>query len=289
MSGACPYFSRLLGPHLDGELLVADVAAVEAHVTVCERCREEGLLLAAMRRALRRSSAEVTAPRSLRERIVRAAEQEGRDASHAGEAGAASQLRARASAVASFVAAAGFAIAWGVSHREPAATSGFSAASMGMIDGDDILGDLLDEHAQPLPPEATDPREVRRLERYVGVPVQPSRMDHLGGRFIGGRVMPLHRNRAARLEYQIGSGDDTRRVSVFIFDPRKVQIRGGELSIPTPVGGGSHDAGEVREVRIARTRGYTVAVTQRGGVGYAVASDSFDERNVVAVLHEAQP
>jgi hypothetical protein len=194
-------------------------------------------------------------------------------------------MRARASAVVSFAAAAGFAIAWGVSHRDPAAARALSVATMGVME-DDILGDLLDEHAQPLPPEATDPRDVRRLERYVGVPVQPSRMDHLGGRFMGGRVMPLHRNRAARLEYHMGSGDETRRVSVFIFDPRKVHIRGGEISVPSAVA--THDAGEVREVRIARTRGYTVAFTQRGGVGYAVASDSFDERNVVAVLHEEQ-
>ncbi len=85
MSQGCPYFSRLLGPYLDGELPVPDVAAVEAHLLACERCREESLLLGAMHRALcrSRSSTEVTAPASLRERVVLAAAQEARAASSA--------------------------------------------------------------------------------------------------------------------------------------------------------------------------------------------------------------
>ena len=275
MSEGCPYFSRLLGPYLDGELPLSDVASVEAHIVACEGCREETLLLRAMRRSMRKCC-PVVAPLSLRQRVASEWAEESKRTSRQE---AIAQLRSRAGAVISFAAAAGFAIVWGVSHRDATGTGGLRAASISMGGvGDDVLGDLLDEHAQPLPPEATDPKEVRRLERYVGVPVQPSQMDHVGGRFVGGRVLPLHRNRAARLEYQMGSGEEARRVSVFIYDPRKVQISGGEFSAATQ--GSVVD----NRVQVAHTRGYTVAVTQRGGVGYAVASDTYNEHDIVSVL-----
>lgn len=278
MIEGCPYFSRLLGPYIDGELPLADVASIEAHVVTCERCREETLLIRAMRRSMRRSS-EDAAPASLRSRIATECAQ---DTQRASRQEAVNQFRSRAGAVISFAAAASFAVVWGVSHRDASGAGGLRSASISMGGVDDVLGDLLDEHAQPLPPEATDPKEVRRLERYVGVPVQPSQMDHVGGRFVGGRVLPLHRNRAARLEYQMGSGEDARRVSVFIFDPRKVQISGGEFAVPP-----SGQTVDNREVRVAHTRGYTVAVTQRGGIGYAVASDSYHETDIVSVLGPA--
>jgi hypothetical protein len=77
--------------------------------------------------------------------------------------------------------------------------------------------------------------------------------------------MPVHgAQRAAMLQYVIGTGAETQRVSVFIYDPSKIQVRGTDLA--TRSIGSS-------EIRVGRDHGYSVAVTQNGGVGYAVASD----------------
>ena len=54
------------------------------------------------------------------------------------------------------------------------------------------------------------------------------------------------------LQYEIGNGPEVRRVSVLIYDPRRIQVN---------------------DDRISPRDGY-VAVTQRGGVGYACASAS---------------
>jgi hypothetical protein len=138
--------------------------------------------------------------------------------------------------------------------------------------GDELLGELVAEHARPLPFDATDPTKVRTLEQYVGVPVsaQAIPLEKSGARFVGGRVLPVHRERAALLQYEIGAGSDTRRVSVFVFDPRRIQVNAAELT-PKAVG--------TAQVHVGRAQGYSVAVTQNGGVGYALATDLDDERS----------
>jgi anti-sigma factor RsiW len=80
----------------------------------------------------------------------------------------------------------------------------------------------------------------------------------------------VHSERAAMLQYEIGSGGDMRRVSVFIYDPRRIQVNGDELA-PRAVG--------TANVRIGRAQGYSVAITQADGVGYAVASDLEEDKS----------
>jgi hypothetical protein len=53
-------------------------------------------------------------------------------------------------------------------------------------------------------------------------------------------------------------------VSVFIYDPSKIKVQSSDLA-PRSIGSA--------EVRVGREHGYSVAVTQNGGVGYAVASE----------------
>jgi hypothetical protein len=81
------------------------------------------------------------------------------------------------------------------------------------------------------------------------------------------------------LQYEITQGGETRRVSVFVFDPRRIQVSGDDLT-PQPVGSA--------QVRVGRANGYSVAVTQRGGVGYALASD-MDERQTAELALETNP
>jgi anti-sigma factor RsiW len=156
--------------------------------------------------------------------------------------------------------AAAIALYWGMAVRGTVTASKEEHAGF----GDELLSELVAEHSQPLPPEAITPQAVRGLERYVGVPIRPPSFGGDGARLVGARVVPLRQQRAAMLQYVVGSGDDARRVSVFVYDAQKIEV-GTAGFAPRAVG--------TAEVRVGRERGYSVATTQRGGVGYLVASD----------------
>jgi anti-sigma factor RsiW len=166
--------------------------------------------------------------------------------------------------------AAALALFWGAASRGPISAMrqqwpdarGSVGMQAGM--GEDLLADLLHEHSNPMPPQWTDPSDVRALDQYIGVPVRPARFERSGASLVGARVLPLHQERAAMLQYVIGKGPSQRRLSVFVYDPRKIQIAGSGFS-PRAVG--------TSQVQVGQENGYSVAVTQNGGVGYAVASD----------------
>ena len=164
---------------------------------------------------------------------------------------------------------------WGAATRGPIGrTISADTARLDTVRGgvdDELIEELVAEHSNPLPPERTDPKDVRAFERYVGVPVHPVNFEkRSGARLVGGRMMPVRAERAAMLQYEIGTGSEVRRVSVLIYDPRRIQVRSGELA-PRAIG--------TSEVRVGRANGYSVAVTQRDGVGYALASDLDTERS----------
>ncbi len=159
--------------------------------------------------------------------------------------------------------AAAIALVWGTAARSTpviAAHAGF---------GDDLLAELVAEHSQPLPPDGTSPQAVRGLERYVGFPVHPASFERGGARLVSGRVVPLRSQRAYMLQYLVGTGDDAQRVSVLVYDAEKITVNANLA--PRSVG--------TAEVRVGRERGYSVAATQRAGVGYLLASDLDPDRS----------
>jgi hypothetical protein len=156
--------------------------------------------------------------------------------------------------------AAAIALVWGVATRGIQPPAGEARAGF----GDDLLAELVAEHSQPLPPEATNPQAVRGLERWVGIPVRPASFERGGAHLVGGRVMPWRLERAAMLQYVIGTGEEARRVSVLVYDAQKIQVGTANLA-PRAVG--------TAEVRVGREKGYSVAATERGGEGFLVASD----------------
>jgi anti-sigma factor RsiW len=249
---------RLLDAYVDGELEAAHLFDVERHVSECVGCRERVALHRATSASLKRTT-KAASPAGLRARALAAMQAE----KARGEARGAAQPQA--GAWRSFVplaSAAALALAFGSLGRGP--TSGALGEHAGL--GDELLQELIAEHSRPLPSyDSTDAVGARELEQYVGVPVHPAAFERSGARFVGGRVMPVQgAQRAAMLQYVIGTGDKTQRVSVFIYDPSKIQVRGTDLA-PRSIG--------TAEVRVGRDHGYSVAVTQNGGVGYAVASD----------------
>jgi anti-sigma factor RsiW len=294
--------SRLLEAYLDGELDAAGLVDVEAHLSGggkdgtpgCDVCHERLALGRATRQSLKRvmrtASLEMAGGGrdALRARALTAmmGEQE-RQASSAARPFVPQDGRFHWRTLVPIASAAALALFWGAASRGPLSQWGRlsdsrtadarNAASMTAgIAGDDLLADLLHEHSNPVPPQWTDPRDVRALDQYIGVPVRPARFERNGASLVGARVLPIHQQRAAMLQYVIGHGASQRRLSVFIYDPSKIQISGPGLS-PRAVG--------TSQVRVGQESGYSVAVTQNGGVGYAVASDlGTDQSAEVAAL-----
>jgi anti-sigma factor RsiW len=259
---------RMLGPFLDGELEASKLIDIDEHVSACDGCREEVQLLRAMRGSLKRV-VRGRAPRGLRDRIGNAmlgerAREEARTTTAEKEydvvASAATGPMGSWRALVPLATAAAIALMWGAATRGVQSPPSETHAGF----GDDLLAELVAEHSQPLPPEATNAQAVRGLERWVGVPVRPGSFERAGARLVGGRVVPLHSERAAMLQYIVGSGEDARRVSVLIYDAQKIQVGTASLA-PRAVG--------TAEVRVGREKGYSVAATQRAGEGYLVASD----------------
>lgn len=254
----CRDHVRMLDAYLDGELEPTQLLDVEKHVEGCDGCRERVELDRATRGSLKRSM-KTNAPDGLRARALAAMQAEK----------ARAEVRAPESQPAAWrtfvplASAAALALAFGALGKGTTAGGNSDAVHAGM--GDELLQELIAEHSRPLPPERTDPKDVRAMEQYVGVPVHTSTFERAGARLVGGRVMPIHgAQRAAMLQYVIGSGDTAQRVSVFIYDPSKIQVHSSDLA-PRSIG--------TAEIRVGRQSGYSVAVTQNGGVGYAVASD----------------
>jgi anti-sigma factor RsiW len=282
----CQKYARLLGAYVDGELEAAKLLEIEGHVSKCETCRERIELDRSMRGTLKKVIGDDSAgvdKGAMRARML------------AAMAGEKARGEARSDAVGGPVvdvqgasskpgvvgwrtlvplsSAAALAIIWGsVTHAPTRITdspSGTNVKIAGLSAGDPLTG-FVEMHSRPWPMERTDPQGVRALEQYVGVPVRPSTFEKQGAHLVGGRLMPVNDERAALLEYRIGQGAGAQRVSVFIYDPRKIQVGGADLT-PRAVG--------TAQVRVGRANGYSVAVTQKGGIGYALASDLDTDRS----------
>ena len=271
-SRPCPEFGPLLGPFGDGELEPSKMVEVDEHVEHCEGCRERVLLDEAMRSSMR-NVVKQSAGDDMRSRIAAAMTAEAARASTR-EKNAASAKGSAWRTVVPLATAAAFALAWGAMSRGPIArTTASDNVRAGL--GDDFLSELVAEHSRPLPPERTDPNKVDEMGQYVGVPVHAGAFHRPNARFVGGRLLPVRQERAAMLQYEIQQGGETRRVSVFVFDPRRIHVGGDDLT-PTPVGSA--------EVRVGRANGYSVAVTQHEGVGYALATDMDEQRTAELAL-----
>ncbi len=255
----CRAYSHLLGPFADGELEPEKQLEMESHVEECEGCRERVLLDEAMRHSLKRIT-RVEAPAALHARIAAAMTAE------KARGGVREDSRKKTQAwrtIVPLASAAAFALAWGAMSRGPLArTTASDSVHAGF--GDDLLSELVSEHSRPLPPSCKGASQVGQFEQYVGVPVRPSALPRRSAHLVGGCVLPVNNERAAMLQYEVTRGGETRRVSVFVFDPRRIQVNDRGLT-PRPVG--------TAEVRVGRSNGYSVAVTQHAGVGYALASD----------------
>jgi len=273
----------MLGSYLDGELEAAKLIEIDEHVGECVTCREETQLLRAMRGSLKRV-VRTAAPAGLRDRIgvAMSAERVREDVRADAEAealGVSAPLVSLSSwrTMVPLATAAALALMWGAATRGTAGSLASSGPSTSAMEtragfGDDLLAELVMDHQWQLPPDAKDADAVRGLERYVGVPVHPGGFERgsLNARLVGARIIPLHGQRGAMLQYEVGTGSDKQRVSVLVYDAQKIEIGTANLT-PRAVG--------TAEVRVGREKGYAVAATQRAGVGYLVTGDLDPDRS----------
>jgi anti-sigma factor RsiW len=270
----CRDRARMIGSYLDGELEAATMIELDEHIGGCDTCREEAHLLRAMRGSLKRV-VRTSAPVGLRERMATAmAAEKVREDVRADADAEALGVKAPVVSMSSWrtmvplATAAALALMWGAATRGSNPMGNTNETRAGF--GDDLLADFMAEVTHPLPVEVNDAESVRNLERYVGVPVRPSSFERAGAHLVGARILPLHAQRGAMLQYVVGTGADQRRVSVLVYDAEKIQIGDANL-VPRPMG--------TAEVRVGREKGYSVAAAQRAGVGYIVAGDLDPDRS----------
>lgn len=288
----CGSIARLLGAHADGELDAAKTVEVDDHLAACETCRERTALDRAIRGSLKKA-VKTSAPSDVRARMLAAmAGQTAREVRAEAEAAPPSSPAFDSTAkltaerkrpamlrhwrtMIPLASAAAIALAWGAASQQPMTALDTNARAGAGFGNDELINRFVDIHSRPMRPETPDPKVVRGFEGEVGVPVHVPNLEH-NARFVGARLLPVQGGeRAAMLQYEVVENGAVHRVSVFTYDPRRVQVRGAETLTPRAVG--------TAQVRCGQARGYSVAITQHGDVGYAVASDLDPEANAQLV------
>jgi anti-sigma factor RsiW len=275
-SPVCRDAAPSIPAYVDGELEPGHHATVESHVDGCALCQERVQLHRATARTLREVSRRQLPQGADRAAMVArlsvALDAETRRI-ETRDVPRTPRTRSWAGVAAMGMAAAAvMAIGSRPTLRAALATrvSGFlpvqSTAAFDPIEG------IVAMHSKPWPMERTDAQTVRQFGEYVGVPVRAPALEKSGARFVGGRLMPLHEERVALLEYRMGPGPNAPRMSVIIYDPRKVRV-------------GQHDGFHPRtmpegDVSVGQSNGLAVTLSERGGVAYAVASNLDEDQAV---------
>jgi anti-sigma factor RsiW len=280
----CSRLEGSIAPYLDGELDADHAVDLEAHVIACGTCAERVALLRSMRKSLKRTSARRCSD-ALRSRLTATVIQERQSAEAAAappaDEGIGPKLIRLRYAV-GLAAAAGVVFAMGMSRHAHQPRDPFALLTPKQSDvattmtGFDILDDLISLHANPLPPETTNPEELQRWDPLVGVPVRRPPFQPFGASFSGARVHSMSDRRAALLQYTLRGGH---RVTVYVFNPRVVQVNTMRLEERTV-----HE----RSVFVGSLRGYSIAAAEQSGVGYALASDLGTDQSTNMVLAAVQ-
>jgi len=280
----CRAFLRVVESYVDGELSPAAIVECDRHVAQCEHCRERVNLGRAMKGSVR-ELALAPMPMDAKARL-RAAMQ----AEVARTAAPANVVPLPRAAMLSF-AAAGFAAA-AAFVLVPRFFQG--NRELAEAESDEVLGELVAEHVRPLPMDGTDIQTVRSLEQYVGVPLRPH-FPQSRAKLVGARIVPVQKERAAVVRYELAAAAPSpiahvsqafqaaapapARVSVLVFDPRRIHLNPHVPDFPAPAG--------ARPVRVTRAQGLPVAVTERDGVGYAISGDVSEQQALELVRYVA--
>jgi anti-sigma factor RsiW len=272
--------SSRLEPYADGELSPDKIIEVEQHLEGCDRCRAQVSLDASLKRSIQQSvrqAAPVTPAFMARIGAALEAERE-REAELIESAPPPRMLPWRVTA--SMAAAAALVLVWGATQKNSGndvakgptqpATNDLNVA----VNIDQFIDDLVTYHLQPQQPAVTEPAALEQFDPEVGVPVRLPRLSEYGARWEGGSVVPIRNRRAALLRYHLGG----HKMTLYVYDAARVPMER------------RFKARMVRNepVYVGWERGFTIAATERRGVGYAaVATDMNDQESaeIMASLH----
>jgi anti-sigma factor RsiW len=275
----CRKLAPMLDAHVDGELSPEQVLTVETHALECESCGARLRLEQSMRKSLRRAVYAESAPTAaFQERLAQslAAERERLTTT-------ADQTSRRGSmlswgTIVPLATAAALALVFTASkekdqRRGTAPVTAAAAATE--MNVDQLLDDLVDRHIEPAPPAVIEPTELVRFEPEVGVPVKFPSLQQYGARWVGGRVVPVRNQRAASLRFHLAG----HRMTLYVFNSERFPLKN------------KLEARVVKNepVYVGWKRGYSIATTDRHGVGYAIASDLDHEENAEMVASLTEP
>ena len=279
---SCHELCKCAHPYLDGELEPSEILQLEAHLESCSVCAQRLAFERSMRAAVRRSVRSTKAPEALRLRVMSALSEVQAAEGRPNDVLALPPRMLSWRIVGPLAAAAVVALVLGsiskrVSNADaqiPMASGVGSAAAMSL---DSLLEELVDQHAHPLPPETANPVEMAGFDRFVGVPVRAPTWSSYQGTLLGGRMLPIRQNRAAMLQYMLTDGH---RVSLYVYNPRQVRLAASPRLREQVIGNSP--------VYVGWVHGYSVAATDKRGVGYVIASDLDEQASsnmIVAVGH----
>lgn len=277
----CCDLARSLSAFVDGELEPSQALAFQQHVDTCQACAARVSFARSSRSSVRSVVKSVKAPEALRVRVTSAVQHASEARDHGDVMTGSGMLSWRVAGP--LAAAAAFVLVWASVSKLQERTAGeepsspAEAARASIVPVDTLVDTLVDQHANPLPPETTSPTEIAQFDRFIGVPVRsiPERSLEGQGQLLGARMVPLQEQRAAMFQYVMSNG---RRVSVYVYNPKKVRLGASPVLRARAV---SKDA---RPVYVGYVRGYSVAVTDRRGVGYAMASDLDENESSKLIL-----
>ena len=279
MSAGCRQVVTLLDAYADGEVEPEHVLEIEAHLADCNDCSSRLQLEHAMKKSLRRQVyAESQPSAAFSERILASFQAEA-------ERQAVGQLESSArrggmlswSSIVPLAAAAAMALLWSAStEKTPAihtASGKITTAGAEPFNVEQVLDELIDRHIDRSSPEVTEPALLDGMEPEVGVPVHFPSLAQYGARWQGGRVVPLRNQHAASLRFLV----DGHRVSLYVYNSER-------LPLGSPL---KRRVLRNEDIYTGWKRGYSIATTNRHGVGYAVATDLGEDEGaeIVASLH----
>jgi len=273
---SCRKVVTLLDAYADGELEPEHVLEIEGHLADCEGCSARLQLEHATRKSLRRQVyAEAQPSAAFRDRILASMQAEAeREAVVELDGGRRGGMLSWASIV-PLAAAAAIALLWSAKadHTQARITPPVINAASTPVNFEQVLDELIDRHIDRSSPEVTEPSLLDGMEPQVGVPVHFPSLAQYGARWEGGKVVPIHNHRAASLKFLV----DGHRMTVYVYNSDSFRVA---TSFKRRV---------VRNepVYTGWKRGYSIATTDRHGVGYAVATDLGEDEGaeIVASLH----
>jgi len=272
---ACRRVLPLIETFVDGELKASKVLELEQHLAECELCCERVRLIQAMQVSTRRAVRDDAQPSATLQARVQNALVAEREREALVEASFDEHNRVLPwRAIMPIAAAAAFILVWAASVGTPPrprqnASDEASLASSTTANVEQLIDEFVNYHADDPPPQVTEPSQLLRFDRTVGVPVRLPSLQQYGAHWIGGSIVPVRNQRAASLRYKL----DGHRVTLYVYDSHRFPLR---VMLEPRV---------VRNVPVyvGNRHGYSIAAVEREGVGYAVASDLNDRESAELV------